>query len=123
MEPCHKPQQCRIYWLYTGKGGGKNGTAGENLSEKCSTADSGGLCAAGAGQRMNPMMAEKIKFVMIRRNMTTTALAQAINTSPANLSNKLRRDDFRESELREIAKALNCTFESNFVLNDSGAKF
>ena len=65
------------------------------------------------------MMAEKIKFVMIRRNMTTTALAQAINTSPANLSNKLRRDDFRESELREIAKA----FESNFVLNDSGAKF
>ena len=72
---------------------------------------------------MNPMMAEKIKFVMIRRNMTTTALAQAINTSPANLSNKLRRDDFRESELREIAKALNCKFESNFVLNDSGAKF
>jgi DNA-binding Xre family transcriptional regulator len=72
---------------------------------------------------MHPMMAEKIKFVMIRRNMTTTALAQAINTSPANLSNKLRRDDFRESELREIAKALNCTFESNFVLNDSGAKF
>lgn len=69
------------------------------------------------------MMAEKIKFVMIRRNMTTTALAQAINTSPANLSNKLRRDDFRESELCEIAKALNCTFESNFVLNDSGAKF
>lgn len=69
------------------------------------------------------MMAEKIKFVMIRRNMTTTALAQAINTSPANLSNKLRRDDFRESELRKIAKALNCTFESNFVLNDSGAKF
>ena len=69
------------------------------------------------------MMAEKIKFVMIRRNMTTTALAQAINTSPANLSNKLRRDDFRESELREIAKVLNCTFESNFVLNDSGAKF
>ena len=55
--------------------------------------------------------------------MTTTALAQAINTSPANLSNKLRRDDFRESELREIAKALNWTFESNFVLNDSGAKF
>lgn len=49
IEPCHKPQQCRIYWLYTGKGGGKNGTAGENLSEKCSTADSGGLCAAGAG--------------------------------------------------------------------------
>ena len=49
MDPCHKPQQCRIYWLYTGKGGGKNGTAGENLSEKCSTADSGGLCAAGAG--------------------------------------------------------------------------
>ena len=68
------------------------------------------------------MMAEKIKFVMIRRNMTTTALAQAINTSPANLSNKLRRDDFRESELREIAKALNCTFASKFVLNDSGAK-
>ena len=72
---------------------------------------------------MHPMMAEKIKFVMIRRNMTTTALAQAINTSPANLSNKLRRDDFRESELLEIAKALNCTFESNFILNDSGAKF
>ena len=55
--------------------------------------------------------------------MSKTALAKSLNTSSANLSHKFKRDDFRESEIKKIAEVLNCTFEPNLVLNDSGEKF
>lgn len=67
-------------------------------------------------------MTEKIKILMIKNNdMTLKELAQKIGTSPQNLSNKLKRDDFSESELREIAEAFGCEFEANFVL-ETGEK-
>lgn len=67
-------------------------------------------------------MAEKIKIVLIKRKMTVTALAEKMNTSPQNLSGKFSRDNFNEKELAAIAAALDCTFEANFVLNDTGEK-
>lgn len=65
-------------------------------------------------------MAEKIKILMIKRNdMSLKDLAEKIETSPQNLSNKLKRDDFSEREIIKIAEALNCDFESAFVLRDT----
>ena len=69
------------------------------------------------------MMAEKIELVMVKRKMSKSALAKKLNTSSPNLYNKFRRDDFRESELKQIAEVLDCTFEANLILNDSGEKF
>ena len=54
--------------------------------------------------------------------MTVTALAERLNISPQNLTNKLKRDNFTEGELREIAAAMDCTFEAAFALNDTGEK-
>ncbi|MER2079694.1 helix-turn-helix domain-containing protein [Psychrobacillus psychrotolerans] len=50
--------------------------------------------------------------------MTITDLAKLINTSTQNLSNKLKRDDFKMSELREIAGALEVVFETYFIMED-----
>ena len=67
-------------------------------------------------------MSEKIKILLVKRKMTVTQLAEKINTSSQNLSNKIKRDDFRENELREIAEALDCDYEANFVIRDTGEK-
>ena len=67
-------------------------------------------------------MAEKIKIALVKRNKKTTDLAKLLNCSPANLYHKLKRDNFSEKELIEIANALDCTFEANFIMNDTQEK-
>lgn len=63
---------------------------------------------------------EKIRIALIKKNMTLSALAEALNSSSQNLSAKLKRDNFSERDLEEIAKALNCTLDINFIDNDTG---
>jgi len=65
------------------------------------------------------LTSEKIKILMIRRNITLKELAQKTDTTPQNLSNKLKRDNFNEKELLQIASALDCDFESHFVFKDT----
>ena len=69
------------------------------------------------------MMSEKIRLVLAKKNKSKAWLAAQLNWSTSNLYNKFKRDNFSEKELLEIARVLNCTFEANFVLNDSGEKF
>ena len=63
---------------------------------------------------------KKIRIVMVHRDMSLTELAEATGQTPSNLSNKLKRNNFQEKELQAIAKALDCKFESFFVMNDTG---
>ena len=65
-------------------------------------------------------MSEKIKIILKRRHMTLAELAQKLGQSRQNLCNKMNRDNFSERELREIAKALECTFTAKFMMNDTG---
>jgi len=65
------------------------------------------------------LMAEKIKIALIKRKLTLKELAERIDSTPSNLSNKIKRDNFPENELHEIAKALNCTFNVSFTMNDT----
>lgn len=46
-------------------------------------------------------------------------LANSLNTSQSNLSNKLKRDNFSEMELNQIADILNCDFKGIFVMRDT----
>jgi len=69
------------------------------------------------------MMAEKIRLVLAKRNKSKAWLAEQLNWSTSNLYNKFKRDNFNEKELVEIARVLDCTFEANFVLNESDEKF
>ena len=57
---------------------------------------------------------------MLKREVTQMQLAEKLETSQRNLANKLKRDNFSEKELNQIAEVLNATFEGNFVLNDTG---
>lgn len=64
------------------------------------------------------MMAKKIKKLLIEENMTLTELAKKLNTSSQNLSGKLKRDNFSEKELTEIAEAVGAKFEGFFRTKD-----
>lgn len=63
---------------------------------------------------------EKIRIILNRRRMSITELSQKIGTSRQNLTNKLSRDNFSEKEMQDIAKVLNCTFNTQFTMNDTG---
>lgn len=69
------------------------------------------------------MMSEKIKLVLVKRNMSKAQLAKRLGCSSSNLYNKFKRDNFSEAELLQIAKVLDCTFEADFVLNDTNERF
>ena len=65
-------------------------------------------------------MAEKIRIALVKRKISITDLASSLGTSQSNLSNKLKRDNFSEKELNQIADILNCDFKGIFVMKDTG---
>lgn len=65
-------------------------------------------------------MAISIRQLLIERNMKIKDLADILGYSGNNLTNKLRKDNFSEKELRQIAEILNCDYEAHFILRDSG---
>ena len=64
---------------------------------------------------MKLTMAEKIKVILGRQNLTIADLAEKLGQSRQNFTNKLARDNFSEKELHDIADKLGCTFEGSFV--------
>lgn len=64
-------------------------------------------------------MANKIRTILLERDMTIKELSEKIGTNGNNLSNKLSRDNFSEKELIEIAEALDCDYYGIFTLRDS----
>lgn len=63
-------------------------------------------------------MATKIKMLMAAKDLNITQLAEKLGTSQSNLSKKLKRDNFSENELQEIADILGAKFEAYFILED-----
>lgn len=74
------------------------------------------------GNFMIMITSEKIRFLLIKRKMSSTDLANATGQSRQNLANKLKRNNFSIEDLQKIAIALNCSFECNFITNDTGEK-
>ena len=64
-------------------------------------------------------MTEKIKILLIKRGLSSAKLAELLGTTPQNIYNKFKRDNFSEKELIEIAQALNCKYIGSFEMNDT----
>jgi transcriptional regulator with XRE-family HTH domain len=65
-------------------------------------------------------MSEKIRILLVKRgNISEAELARRLNTSVQNLYNKLKRDNFSEKDLQEIAVVLDCSFNAGFKMNDT----
>jgi len=52
--------------------------------------------------------------------MSEAELARRLNTTPANLHQKMKRDNFSENELRQIGDVLRCDVKTVFVDRQTG---
>lgn len=66
--------------------------------------------------------AKKIKILLIEREMTLTELSKRLNKSVPTMSDKMKRDNFSEKDLKQIADILNYDYEAVFTDRETGKK-
>lgn len=59
-------------------------------------------------------IAETIRILCTREKISISALGEKIGKKPANMLNQLARDDFRMSDIENMAAALGYRFTWNF---------
>ena len=65
----------------------------------------------------------RIRIMLVNEgNISEAELARRLGMSPQNLYNKMKRDNFTESDLVEIATVLGYTYTSYFENNTTGEK-
>lgn len=70
---------------------------------------------------MGMTVAEKLRVLMKRQGKTMGDLAAATGQSRQNLSNKMARGNFTESDIQALAAALECTADVVFTLFDGSS--
>lgn len=60
--------------------------------------------------------ANKLKMAMIATNTNQVKLAELTNQTQQNLSEKLRRDNFRIAEYEQLVSAMGCELKIQIVL-------
>ena len=66
------------------------------------------------------MMSEKIKMIMVKRDVSG---ADTLGCSRQNVWRLLKEDNWNEEQLKKIADRLNCELEINFRLKDTNERF
>lgn len=61
-------------------------------------------------------VSEKVRLLIKRNNITLGELAIKTGQTRQNLSNKMSRGNFTESDIHKLAAALGCTAEISFIL-------
>jgi len=64
--------------------------------------------------------AKKIKMLLVERDMTMKDLSKLLNRAPTTMSDKMRRDNFSEKDLRQIAEVLNYDYDIIFTDKETG---
>ena len=68
-------------------------------------------------------MVQSIRIAMVKRgNISEAELARRVVVTPQNFNHKMKRDNFTETDLREIADALGLRLEISFVDPETGEK-
>ncbi len=66
-------------------------------------------------------MVQKIRILLVKKgNISEAELARRLSTTPSNFSNKMKRDNFSEKELRHIADTLHCDLKISFIDRETG---
>lgn len=63
-------------------------------------------------------MSKKIKILMLKKDITQKQLAEKLGISQPTLSKKFTLDNWRESDLVQIAEVCGCRFEGTFIFED-----
>jgi len=66
-------------------------------------------------------LTQKIRILLVKHgNISEAELARRLNTSPNNLNQKMKRDNFSENELRKIAEVMGCDLKIAFIDKQTG---
>lgn len=66
-------------------------------------------------------MAEKIRILLIKKgNISEAELARKLKRTPQSFNASMKRDNFTEKDLKEIAEVLNCEYKSTFIIKETG---
>lgn len=65
---------------------------------------------------MNMSVSEKIRLLAKRQGITLGELADKTGQTRQNLSNKMNRGNFSESDIRDLAAALGCEVDIVFTM-------
>ncbi|MPM52494.1 hypothetical protein SDC9_99253 [bioreactor metagenome] len=63
-------------------------------------------------------ISEQIKILCVRSNVSMAELARRVGTSPQNFNAKMKRESFSIGDLEQIAFAVSCKFERNFIMEN-----
>ena len=64
-------------------------------------------------------MATEIRVMLARENKNVSWLAKEMNTSQQNITNKMKRNNFRISEMIEISKLLGYELKIEFIKKEN----
>lgn len=64
------------------------------------------------------MFAKTVKHMLIEKDLKVSDLARLLETSYQNIDQKMKRDNFSEKEMQQIANALNCDLSISFTARD-----
>ena len=67
---------------------------------------------------MEMTVAEKLRLIMKRSQVTMGDLAERSGQTRQNLSNKMSRGNFTERDIATLATALGCSVKVTFVMPD-----
>lgn len=66
-------------------------------------------------------MAEKIRILLVKKgNISEAELARRLNKTPQSFNATMKRDNFTEKDLKEIARVLDCEYNATFVIKETG---
>ena len=65
---------------------------------------------------------DKIRIIMMKQNINNPDLGKLLGITKQSIGVKLNKNNLSERELQELCKALNCTFEIVFTMNDTKEK-
>ena len=66
-------------------------------------------------------MAEKIRILLIKKgNISEAELARRLKKTPQSFNSSMKRDNFTEKDLKEIAQVLDCEYKSTFIIKETG---
>ena len=68
-------------------------------------------------------MVQTIRIAMVKKgNLSEAELARRVGVTPQNFNHKMKRDNFTETDLREIAEALGLKLDITFIDPDTGER-
>ena len=61
-------------------------------------------------------VSEQIKILCVKLGISASELARLNETSPQAFTQRMKRESFTPEDLKKIAEAAGCKYESSFVL-------